>query len=81
MMGKKKTKRVSELQATKLRVHNLEVALVALSSVLQAAAGPTTATNLDAVAVHLFECNSTWGGFTEAQMLARGVTDAVVEGR
>ena len=67
-------KKLSEMHSLKVRVHNLEIALVAALNVLEQGLdgkvpAASAAEALNGIATHLFECNTTAKGFSDPKMV------------
>lgn len=70
-----KTKRLNELRATQIRVHNLEIAMVAFAGMVSKTLPPETATNVEALMNNLFEANTAARGYSAPRMIRPSVED------
>ena len=64
-----KTKRLNELRALQIRVHNMEIALVAMGSLLVRSEEKAIQDGVNNLLTQLFESNTAARGFTDAAMI------------
>lgn len=71
----KKKKRLSQLRALEIRIHNMEIALVALAHQVSEHLPPPASGTVKNMSTQLFESNTAARGFTDARMITPVVDD------
>ena len=77
-MSKKKSKRLNDLTAAQIRIHNLEIAVVVMCKAIEEMhPDPHQADQVRSMATHLFEANTAARGYSAPRMIIPEVADPV----